>query len=94
MLNALCIQKFDNCSLQLSEILLCKCVQQNKVSHKNQKCIEINVCLLQREKRRVLFLYNEALKRRRGLFKHMTAQVKQKVREHKLEVSKNTARFY
>lgn len=40
------------------------------------------------EKRRVLFLYNEALKRRRGLFKYMTAQVKRKVREHKLEVSK------
>jgi hypothetical protein len=61
-------------------------VQQDKVSHKNQKHIEINVFLLQREKRRVLFLYNETLKRRRELFKYMRAQVKHTVRERSLEV--------
>jgi hypothetical protein len=63
-------------------------VQQDKVTHKNQKYILINVSLLQREKKRVLFLYNEALKRRRGLFKYMKAQVKHMVSEQRLKVSK------
>ncbi|XP_069686085.1 protein sneaky [Periplaneta americana] len=42
-----------------------------------------------REKRRVLFLYNENLKRRRGLFKFMRAKVKRMVREHRLELKAN-----
>ncbi|PSN40459.1 hypothetical protein C0J52_24392 [Blattella germanica] len=42
-----------------------------------------------REKRRVLFLYNETLKRRRGLFRFMRAKVIQRAREKRLEMQAN-----
>lgn len=42
-----------------------------------------------REKRRVLFLYNESLKRRIGFFRHMKKKVKKMAREQRLEENLN-----
>ncbi|KAJ9586230.1 hypothetical protein L9F63_020139, partial [Diploptera punctata] len=42
-----------------------------------------------REKRRVLFLYNETLKKRRGLLRFMRAKVKQRAKESRLEMDAN-----
>ncbi|KAK7793113.1 hypothetical protein R5R35_006509 [Gryllus longicercus] len=39
-----------------------------------------------REKKRVLFLYNETLKRRIGMARHLKAAVRRKAREHRLQV--------
>jgi hypothetical protein len=50
------------------------------------KSVVINVHPFQREKRRVLFLYNETLKQRRSSFRLMKARAKRMVKEHRLEV--------
>ncbi|GLV37969.1 sneaky [Carabus blaptoides fortunei] len=42
-----------------------------------------------REKKRILFLYNETLKRRIGFFRYMKKEVKKKVREQRLEENLN-----
>ena len=39
-----------------------------------------------REKKRILFLYNEMLKKRKGFLKHMRTVIKRKARQQKLEV--------
>jgi hypothetical protein len=57
-----------------------------EVLHQNQQCVVIDMFLPQREKKRVLFLYNETLKRRIGFFKYMKAKVRKTVREQMLEV--------
>ena len=39
-----------------------------------------------REKKRILFLYNEMLKKRKGFLRHMRSVIKRKARDRKLEV--------
>nr|CAD7393592.1 unnamed protein product [Timema cristinae] len=43
----------------------------------------------EREKKRVLYVYNESLKRRRGYFKFMKSRVRNMVREHRLNMESN-----
>ncbi|CAG2061951.1 unnamed protein product [Timema podura] len=45
--------------------------------------------MFKREKKRVLYVYNESLKRRRGYFKFMKSRVRVMVREHRLNMESN-----
>lgn len=48
----------------------------------------------QREKKRVLYLYNETLKQRKGFYKYMKKKVRRIMRENKLTVSFNYNQKY